>query len=309
MKAPLERLHREYTAALRQFLKEPDEAMLHRGYQLGRKALESGLGVLEITSLYQKTLEKLLSRVQAPEESRRIVKTASSFFLESLAPFEMTHRAAKEGNTALRHVNEKLEQEAKRIAHSLHDETGQFLACTQLALDELRCDLPPAFHGRLQQIRANLEQLAGHLRQISHELRPKILDDYGLVPALEFLAAGIAKRSRLQISVEGADNNRMPAAVETALYRIVQEALTNASKHAHATRVTVRLERGHQAILCLITDDGVGLDRSALTNRSKHSGLGLLGIRHRLEPFGGMLQIESERGQGTHVRISIPLEK
>lgn len=282
--------------------------MLHRGYELGRKALESGLGVLDIAALYQKTLAKALSGAQAPEESRRMVKAAASFFIESLAPFEMTHRAAKEANTALRHLNEKLEEEAKRIAHSLHDETGQFLACTQLALEEIRCDLPPAFHGRLQQIRAILEQLAGHLRQISHELRPKILDDYGLIPALEFLAAGISKRSKLQISVEGAEKDRLPTAVETALYRIVQEALTNASKHAHATRVTVRVERGTRAILCSIRDDGVGLDRSVLTNRHKQSGLGLLGIRHRLEPLGGMLQIDSERGHGTHVRISIPLE-
>ena len=283
--------------------------MLHRGYELGRKALQNGLGVLEIAALYQKTLAKVLLGAQASQESRRIVKAAASFFLESLAPFEMTHRAAKEANTALRHLNEKLEQEAKRIAYSLHEETGQFLACAHLALDEVRRDLPAAFHGRLQQIRAILEQLAGQLRQISHELRPKILDDYGLVPALEFLAAGIAKRSRLQISVEGVEKDRVPAAVETALYRIVQEALTNASKHAKATRVSVRVERSARAILCSVRDDGVGLDKAALTNRNKQSGLGLLGIRHRLEPLGGMLQIESERGQGTHVRVSIPLEK
>jgi signal transduction histidine kinase len=309
VKTALHRLDKEYTAALRQYLKHPGEAMLHRSYQLGRKALEGGLGVLEIAALHEKILAKALSGAQAPEESRRIVKAAASFFLESLAPFEMTHRAAMDANSALRHLNEKLEQEAKRIAHSLHDEAGQFLACTQLALDEVHGDLPPAFHGRLQHVRAILDQLAGHLRQISHELRPKILDDYGLIPALEFLAAGISQRSKLQISVKGSEKYRLPAPVETALYRIVQEALTNASKHAHATRVTVRVERRTRAILCSIRDDGVGLDRSALANRNKQSGLGLLGIRHRLEPLGGMLKIESEGGHGTHVRISIPLEK
>jgi signal transduction histidine kinase len=308
VKTPLNRLDREYTAALLQYLKNPGEAMLQRGYELGRMALASGLGVLEIAALYQKTLAKALSGAEAPEESRRIAKAAGKFFLESLAPFEMTHRAAREANTALRHLNETLEQEAKRIAHSLHDEAGQFLAYTQLALDEIRSDLPPPCHDRLQQIRAILEQLAGHLRQISHELRPKILDDYGLIPALEFLAAGIAKRSNLQISVQGSEKNRLPAAVETALYRIVQETLTNASKHAQATHVSVRVERGIGAILCSIRDDGVGLDKAALTNRNKQSGLGLLGIRHRLEPLGGLLQIDSERGQGTQVRISIPLE-
>jgi signal transduction histidine kinase len=302
------RLDREYAAALQQYLKHPGEAMLHRAYELGREALASGLGVLEIAALYEKTLAKVLAGARAAEESRRIVKAAATFFVESLAPFEMTHRAANEANTALRHLNDKLEQEAKRIAHSLHDEAGQFLACTQLALDEIRCDLPPASHGRLEQIRGILEQLAGHLRQISHELRPKILDDYGLIPALEFLAAGISKRSKLQVTVEGDEKDRVPAAVEMALYRIVQEALTNASKHAHATRVMVHVERGNRAILCSIRDDGVGLDKSALTSGNKQSGLGLLGIRHRLESLGGMLQLDSERGRGTHVRISIPLE-
>jgi signal transduction histidine kinase len=308
VKTPRHKLDREYTAALRQYLENPGEAMLHRGYELGRKALENGFGVLEMAALYQETLAKALSGAQAPAASRRVVKTATTFFLESLAPFEMTHRAAKEANTALRHLNEALEQEAKRIAHSLHDEAGQFLACTNLALDEIRSDLPPGFDDRLRQIRAILEQLAGHLRQISHELRPKILDDYGLMPALEFLASGISKRSSLQISIEGSESERLPPAVETALYRIVQEALTNASKHAHATRVSVRVERGNGAILCSIEDDGVGLDKAALSNRNKQAGLGLLGIRHRLEPLGGMLQIDSGRGRGTHVRVSIPLE-
>jgi signal transduction histidine kinase len=309
VKTSLSELNKKYAAALRQYLKHPGEAMLHRAYELGREALESGLGVLQIAALYQKILANLLSGPQAPEESRRIVKVAAGFFLESLAPFEMTHRAVKEANSALRHLNEKLEEQAKRIAYSLHEETGQFLACTQLALDEIRSDLPPTFQDRLQHIRAILEEMAGHLRQISHELRPKILDDYGLVPALKFLAAGIAKRCRLEISVEGAERDRVPAAVETALYRIVQEALTNASKHARAKRVRVRVEHGNRAILCSIRDDGVGLDRSALTSRNKQSGLGFLGIRHRLEPLGGMLQIESERGHGTHIRVSIPLEE
>jgi signal transduction histidine kinase len=259
--------------------------------------------------LYHKTIVKLLPAPCLPAEKTRLFKATESFFLESLAPFEMSHRAAQDANTALRQLNERFEEEAKRIAHSIHEETGQFLACTYLALDEIRRDLPPPFRGRLQQVSDLLEQIAGHLRQLSHELRPTILDDYGLLPALEFLAGGISKRSKLQINIEGSHHGRLPTSVETALYRIVQEALTNASKHARASRVDVRLQQKPRLIRCSIVDDGVGFKMTALKARKDHRGLGLSGIRQRLDVLGGTLQIDSKRGRGTQVHVSIPLEK
>jgi signal transduction histidine kinase len=307
VKAELSDLESEYTSALQAHLANPGEAILHQAYELGRKALDDGLGVLEMAVLYHRAIVKVLSGPLRSEESSQLVKVAESFFVESLAPFEMTHRAVQEANTALRQLNERLEEEAKRIAYSLHEETGQFLACTYLALDEIRRDLPPPFHGRLKQVRDLLEKIAGHLRQLSHELRPTILDDYGLLPALEFLADGISKRSGLQIRIEGANTGRLPSSVETALYRIVQEALTNASKHARATRVNVRLLHEARLIRCSIIDDGMGL--SGVKGRKKHRGIGLMGIQQRLDGLGGTLKIESGRGHGTQVHISIPLER
>ena len=306
MKAELSNLETEYTAALQEHLANPGEAILHRAYELGRKALDDGLGVLEIAVLYHKAIVKVLSGPLRSEESSQLIKSAENFFVESLAPFEMTHRAVQEANTALRQLNERLEEEAKRIAYSLHEETGQFLACTYLALDEIRRDLPPPFHGRLKRIRDLLEQIGGHLRQLSHELRPTILDDYGLLPALEFLADGISKRCGLQISIEGSDIGRLPSSVETALYRIVQEALINASKHARASQVSVRLLQEARLIRCSIIDDGVGL--SGVKASKKHRGLGLMGIQQRLDGLRGTLQIDSGR-RGTQMHISIPLEK
>ncbi|HZA54292.1 MAG TPA: ATP-binding protein [Candidatus Udaeobacter sp.] len=308
MKAPLHDFERQYASALQEHLANPSEAFLHRAYELGRKALDGGLGVLEMAVLYHKAIVKLLPVPRTPEASARLLKGTESFFVESLAPFEMTHRAAHDANTALRQLNETLEQEAKRIAHSIHEETGQFLACTYLALDEIRRDLPPPFRGRLQAVRDLLEQIAGHLRQLSHELRPTILDDYGLLPALEFLAEGISKRSRLEISVKGSNNGRLPSSVETGLYRIVQEALTNASKHARANRVDVRVQQKGRMIRCSIIDDGVGFNVSAVKAGRKHRGLGLVGIRQRIDVLGGTLQIDSKRGRGTQMHISIPLE-
>ena len=308
MKAPLHDLETLYTSALQDHVANPGEAVLQRAYELGRKALDDGLGVLEMAALYHKALVRLLSGPRAPEESVRLVQGAEIFFVESLAPFEMTHRAVREANTALQQLNERLEEEAKRIAHSLHEETGQFLACTYLALDEIRRDLPPPSRVRLHKVGDLLEQIGKHLRQLSHELRPTILDDYGLLPALEFLAEGISKRSRLKISVQGPNHGRLPSSVETALYRIVQEALTNVGKHARATSVNVRLRQDPRVIRCSITDDGVGFGLPAVTARKKHRGLGLTGIRQRLDGLGGTLQIDSKRGRGTQMLISIPLK-
>lgn len=309
MKARLEELGPHYTSALQNHVDNPSEAVLHRAYQLGRKALDDELGVLEMAFLYHAAILKLLSAARTPEQSSRVLKVAESFFIESLAPFEMTHRAVRDANRALRQLNEKLEEEAKRIATSLHEETGQFLACTYLALDEIRRDLPARYRGRLQKVRDLLEQIAEHLRQLSHELRPTVLDDYGLVPALEFLAGGISKRSKLKITVEGAPNGRFPASVETAIYRIVAEALTNVSKHARASRVNVRLRQQARTVHCWITDNGIGFDNRAARAKDKHRGLGLTGIRQRLDAIGGTFHIESERGHGSQIHISIPLER
>ena len=309
MKAALHDFEKQYASALQQHLAHPREAILHRAYELGRKALGGGLGVLDMAVLYHKAIVKLLPASRMSAEKTQLFKATESFFVESLAPFEMTHRAARDANNALRQLNERLEEEAKRIAHAIHEETGQFLACTYLALDEIRRDLPPPFRGRLQAVRDLLEQIAGHLRQLSHELRPTILDDYGLLPALEFLAEGISKRYKLKISVKGSNNGRLPSAIETGLYRIVQEALTNASKHARAKRVDVRVQQRDRMIRCAIIDDGVGFNMTAVKTGRKHRGLGLVGIRQRIDVLGGTLQIDSKRGRGTQLHISIPLEK
>jgi two-component system, NarL family, sensor histidine kinase UhpB len=308
MKVPLQDLESRYAAALQNYLALPAEAALHRAYELGRAALENGVGVLEMAALHHKALATLLSNKLRHEQSIPLVQAAENFFVESLAPFEMTHRAVQEANTALRQLNERLEEEAKRIAHTLHEETGQFLACVYLALEEFGRDLPPPARGGLHRVRDLLEQIGAQLRQLSHELRPMILDDFGLLPALEFLADGVSKRAGLQISVEGPENGRLPPAVETALYRVVQEALTNVSKHARATHANVRLWREPRMIHCSITDDGVGFDTSSVMDRKGNRGLGLVGIRQRLDVLGGTLQISSENGRGTQMLINVPLE-
>lgn len=308
MKPSSSEMKAEYRSALGEYLTNPGEAALQRAYELGRSALDIGLGVVEMATLHQEALAEALSGPRTSQERERMVQLAGSFFVESLGSFEMTHRGYREATTALLRLNERLEEEAKRIAHALHDEAGQFLACVHIALEEIARDLAPPARERLREVRKLLDQIEEQLRRLSHELRPTILDDLGLIPALEFLAEGVSKRVGLPVSVEGPRDGRFPFTIETALYRIVQEALTNVTKHAQATCVDVHIWRAPEMIHCSVKDNGSGFDVSSVIARKGMGGLGLIGIRERLEVLGGKLEIASELGQGTELSVTIPLE-
>jgi signal transduction histidine kinase len=230
------------------------------------------------------------------------------FFTESMSAFEMTHRAIGEANTALHRMNEALEEEIKRIAHALHDEAGQLLAAVHLSLDQMERQLDPEAKVRLQEVKGLLNDVEHQLRHLSHELRPTLLDDLGLVPAIEFLSEGVAKRTGIHVAIRSSYQRRLPAPIETALYRVVQEALNNISKHAQAVSVRIRLRSYGKAVQCSITDDGVGFDPSAVKNNPQGHGLGLLGMRERLQPLGGVVEIDSNPGQGTKLLITVPTE-
>src|SRR5439155_9178007 len=124
--------------------------------------------------------------------------------------------------------------ERRRIARELHDEAGQLLAAVHLALEEAVTGLPPQFREHFHQVRSHLDAIETQLRRLAHELRPTILDDLGLLPALQFLGQGVAARTGLCIRVDSAIAERLAPAVETALYRIMQEGMTNITKHAAA---------------------------------------------------------------------------
>jgi two-component system sensor histidine kinase UhpB len=240
-----------------------------------------------------------------PEETALLLQAGASFFAESLSPFEMTHRGFRDTNIALRHLNQTLEQEIKRIAHALHDEAGQLLASVYLALDEVAGNLPPAREPLLK-VKGLLDLIEGQLRRLSHELRPTILDDWGLLPALKFLAEGVAARTGLLITVGGKSEPSLSPLLSTTLYRIVQEAFTNVTRHAKATQVHVTLQHELQTLRCSIKDNGVGFDVSSLSTRIGERGLGMIGIRDRLNSVGGSLSLVSTPGQGTELVITIP---
>jgi signal transduction histidine kinase len=196
------------------------------------------------------------------------------------------------------------EEEARRIAHELHDEASQLLASVHIALDNLAQRIPERA-GTVQELHGLLDRVEAQLRRLSRELRPTILDDLGLAPALEWLAQGVAERSRLAISVD-APVGRLPSTVETALYRVVQEALTNAVRHARATKVHIEVREVGSAIRVTVGDDGLGFDAATSLARRGERGLGLIGMRERVEALGGALTIDSRAGEGTVLTVTIP---
>jgi signal transduction histidine kinase len=305
MRETMEKLEDQYTAALRDSIAGMGESSLQQAYELGRRALADGLGVLDMAAMYHKALAAGLPRDSTPEETALMLEAGAGFFAESLSPFEMTHRGFRDSNIALRHLNQTLEQEIKRIAHALHDEAAQLLASVYLALDEVAGNLPPA-REHLLKVKGLLDLIEGQLRQLSHELRPTILDDWGLLPALKFLAEGVTARTGLFIKVEGESVPSLSPLLATTLYRIVQEALTNVTRHAKATQVQVTIQHELQILRCSIKDNGIGFDVSSLSARTGERGLGLIGIRERLHCVGGSPSLVSTPGQGTELVITIP---
>jgi signal transduction histidine kinase/CHASE1-domain containing sensor protein len=220
------------------------------------------------------------------------------------------YTAVQAGQVRLQDLSHKLleahEAERRRIAHELHDEAGQLLASVHIALETTILGLPPQFQEGFHQVRSHLDAIETQLRCLAHDLRPTILDDLGLLPALQGVVQRVAERTGLGIRVDIGLAGRLAPAVETALYRIMQEGLTNIAKHAAATHVDLQLWRDDQRVHGLLRDDGVGFAVEHVLGQTRPRGLGLLGIQERLEALGGTLQITSAAGQGTTLQITLP---
>lgn len=303
MSTRTDRFPGRYRASLCKYLAAPGEAQRSRAYELGRRSLTEGLGVLDIAAAHGDALRSLRTSRATDAVPGAVVEAASDFLAECLSPFEMSHRGAREGARAWQRVNEALENEAKRIAHALHDEAGQLLAAVHIAIAEIAGELPARSRARLKEVRRLLDRIETELRNLSHELRPTVLDRLGLLPALQFLAESVARRTGIPIAVKGEDPGRLSPVVEITLYRVVQEALNNVTKHARASRACIELESGAERISCAVRDDGVGFRPEQVQHAE---GIGLMGIRERLNALGGSLRVSSRAQRGTTLRAEIP---
>ena len=216
---------------------------------------------------------------------------------------------AKREKERLTILVEAQEAERRRIARDLHDELGQQLTALRLKLDRASMDAPPPLEGPIaeaQEIAKNIDEGVDFL---AWELRPAALDDLGLVPALEKFVKEWSAYSGVTAELNATtavSERRFQPEVETALYRIVQEALNNVNKHAHARNAHVALRTNRGNVVVTVDDDGDGFDPYDTVVRRK--GIGLIGIRERVQMIGGSLDIESDAGKGTTLFVKAPIE-
>ena len=186
--------------ALRGHLERGDEQTLHEAYEIARRALEEGLGPMDMASMLHRAWRgggAGSGGVRPPDVRERF----EAFALECYSPFEMEYRGARDATRALRRLNERGEENVRRIAYELHDTAGQLLATVHFALDAAERRLGPSAGNALVPVRTRLEEVELELRRLSHELRPTLLDHLGLLPALRELAHGVSKRSGIAIQV------------------------------------------------------------------------------------------------------------
>jgi signal transduction histidine kinase len=230
------------------------------------------------------------------------VRIAEAFAERAAIAIDLSERVATD---ALRRVVAGQELERKRLARELHDETGQALTSILLGLKGLEdAGDPIEVRRSVIALRELVVSTLHDVRRLAVELRPKALDDFGLVPALERLAETFTDQTNVDVHVEAVLGNvRLTEEVETALYRIVQEALTNVVKHANAQTVSVVLTRQGDRLVAVIEDDGRGFD----LNRASDEGLGLIGMRERILLLGGRVSVESGAERGTTIAVEVPL--
>jgi len=205
----------------------------------------------------------------------------------------------------MRRFEARREWEARRIAQSLHDEAGQLLAAVHLALESLEPHVAPAGESHLAHARCALVAAEAELRRVAHDLRPSVLDDLGLVPALRSLARRVEQRAGILVEVRATIGDRLPDDVETAIYRVVQEGLANVVKHAGASRATVELGRTRDHVTCRVRDDGRGFDPRLA--EKLYGGMGLEGMQQRVSALEGEMDIQSRPGAGAELLVSIPV--
>ena len=244
--------------------------------------------------------------------------------LPSPEALKKANLALQEVQIALRQTNEELggrveqlhvlsrrlfqiqEDERRHLARELHDQMGQALTAAKIDLQVAqRLEERTAIVGRLDDSIAILERLLQQTRQLSLELRPPLLDDLGLVPALRWYLDREAQRAGLRVELfANPAMERVDAAIETACFRVAQEGLTNVMRHARAQTVSVEVHRALEVLHLVVRDDGIGFD---VVTAQQSARLGTLGMRERVALVGGELDCKSAPGRGTEVHAFFPV--
>jgi two-component system, NarL family, sensor histidine kinase DevS len=230
------------------------------------------------------------------------LRLSESLAARAAIAVDLSERVTRDG---MRKVVEAQELERKRLARELHDETGQALTSILLGLKSLEQALD-SDEGRegVASLRDLVVSTLQDVRRLAVELRPSALDDFGLAPALERLVDTYGRQAAIPVHLEiTLGDDRLPAEVETTLYRMVQEALTNVAKHADATSISILLTRTASSVRLVVEDDGAGFEPGG----ARDGGLGLPGMRERVALLDGRLRVESAHGKGTTLVAEVPI--
>src|SRR5215475_5411827 len=292
-------LSEDYASALDSYLHDQNEASLHQAYEFGRQAMAKGTNLVELVLVHQEVLFASIRKKTNRARLDHLAQLANEFLSEALSPYEMANRGFQDAVSALRRMNELLEQEIKRIAYAVHDEAGQLLTAVHMSVANLERQSPRELKSDFENVTALLKQVESQLRQYSHELR--------LIPALQYLASAVSERSALPIRVSAADKRRYSPPIEIALYRVLQEALNNVVKHARASSVSVEIHQQSNLLVCKVQDDGIGFNPSLAQKPGRRTGLGLISMKERVNSVGGTLEFDSSTGRGTCLVIRVPI--
>jgi signal transduction histidine kinase len=229
-------------------------------------------------------------------------RLAEQFAARAAVAVDLTRRVARD---SLRRVVAGQEIERRRLARELHDETGQALTSILLGLRAVEeAESGEQSRAAAAELRALVVETLQEVRRLAVQLRPTALDDFGLVPALERLVETFSEATGIGVDLEAQlGEGRLPSEVETTLYRIVQEALTNIVKHAHAGKASVLLVRRDGSVTAVVEDDGQGFP----VDDVREDAAGLIGMRERLALHDGRLTVESSPESGTTLAVEVPL--
>jgi len=227
-----------------------------------------------------------------------------------------TERELKQSREELRSLGWRLaeteDKERKAFSRELHDDIGQNLTILEVNLNLLKTLIPKdsvdIVYSRISDSLSVVKQMTDRIRSLMNNLRSPVLDDYGLVAAIDLYAKQCAARSGIDIRVRGPDSDpRLTPGIENAMFRIVQEALTNVVKHAQASQVVISIVISDQSLKLAIEDDGLGYEKDRLTKSGADRGWGLITMSERALAVGGVCRVESHPGMGTHVIVEVPL--
>lgn len=264
------------------------------------------IGVINVES------ERLDAFSEADENLLTTLANQAAIAIENARLFTSVRTQREELRSLATRLGQVEEAERRNIARELHDRVGQNLTALSINLNMLR-SLSPAEHIEnitpfLDDSQKLIERTSGRIRDVMAELRPPELDDYGLSAALRWYVGSFSARNQIEVQAPAGDlQPRPPGQVETALFRIAQEALTNIAKHAQASQATITISQEPGVLRMSISDNGIGFNPLALQPHDDHKRWGLLTLRERAETIGGGLRIESQPGAGTQVIVEVPV--